>query len=112
MFVFLTSPGVPNDENIEMVQIDPNENSENVLNGTTVQIANADDTSEEGKTPIKHKIRKIKIPTGKGTKHIRLFRNVDRICLNKLAKLLKKTRKSGSFRKNALWIKTLQKNAL
>ena len=45
MFVFLTSPGVPNDENIEMVQIDPNENIDNVLNKTTVQIA--DDTDED-----------------------------------------------------------------
>ena len=61
MFVFLTSPGVPNDENIEMVQIDPNENSENVLNATTVQIANADDTAEEENTgSLKHLLKEIK----------------------------------------------------
>ena len=60
MFVFLTSPGVPNDENIEMVQIDPNENIDNVLNKTTVQIADDTDEDENTGSLITHLLKEIK----------------------------------------------------
>ena len=60
MFVYLTSPGVPNDENIEMVQLDPNENIDNVLNRTTVQIADDTDEDENTGSSITHLLKEIK----------------------------------------------------
>ena len=51
MLVNVTS-NVINDENIEMVQIDPNQINENELSGTTVQIANSDINAEENTSSI------------------------------------------------------------